>query len=68
MSTATGLDATRGGVARGEDLESQRQQVKGMNASDEQEVPHAAEPINVKESEQMFQDLESRLVSESGNG
>lgn len=67
-TAATGIDATSGGVARGEDLESQRQQEKGMSALDVKETPLAAEPIDVKQSEKMFQDMESRLASESGNG
>jgi hypothetical protein len=72
MSTVgeTRLEASGGGgvpgagVARNEDLESQTQQAEEMKAYDDEE-PQAAKAIDVRESERLFNNLESKLASES---
>lgn len=73
MSTAgdARLEATGGGgapgagAARNQDLESQTQQVQEMENLDEKDA-QAAKGIDVRESERLFNDLESRLASETG--
>jgi hypothetical protein len=51
----------------GQDVEAQKQQAKELNVADDSH-DGPTKSIDVKQSEQMFHDMESRMASESGAG
>lgn len=51
----------------GQDIEAQKHQANELNVEDDSH-DGPAKSIDVKQSEQMFHDMESRMASESGAG